>query len=519
MVYAHEVIQRKKIMTSENIPVIIGAGQVTHREATGVIGGSPVDLMAEAVKTAAEDGGLTGQNLEKADLLITTSLFSDDGIINPPGCVVDKLNLPAARCMVSGFGGIMPQAMLHHAMKAVAEGSAGLVILTGAEAQYNMQQAKNSRTFAGWNVTSGHPGLPPLTALGLFDGACETEHIHGLSLPATSYPLFENALRRRYGRTIADHTREIGHLMSRLSQVAAQNRRAWFRESFTPEEIITASDANRNTAFPYTKRMNAMLLVNQAAALIVTSEARARKMGLDPSGWVYVHGYAEASDHWNILEREGYGFSPAIEIVGRTALSQAGVTIDDIDFFDLYSCFPVAVQVTRDMLGIARDDHRPLTITGGLPYFGGPGNNYVMHSMAQMVEVLRQNPGRTGLVTGNSFYMTKHSAAVCSTRPPQDNSAATADVSLCQKSVDLRPKPGINPEPKGRATVETYTVTYDRNNLPSTGIIIGKEENGKRFAAFTPTDPSLFSSMIKEDFCGIPGTVVSRDKVNTFTPD
>lgn len=484
-----------------------------------MIDGSPVDLMAEAVVVAAQDGGLTRQCLQKADLLITTSLFSDDGIINPPGCVVDKLDLSDAQCMVSGFGGIMPHAMLHHAMKAVAENKAGLVLLTGAEAQHTMQQAKNSRTFTGWKVTSQRPCLAPLTSRGAFDGACETEHIHGLSLPATVYPMFENALRRRYGRTITEHTRKLGELMSRFSHVAANNPLAWFREPLTPEEIITVSDANRNTAFPYTKRMNAMLGVDQAAALIVTSEAQARKMGIDPAKWVYLHGYAEASDHWYILEREAYGFSPAIDIVGRTALAQAGVTIADIDFFDLYSCFPVAVQVTRDMLGIAENDNRPLTITGGLPYFGGPGNDYVMHSMAQMVELLRQHPGKTGLVTGNSFYMTKHSAAVCSTTPPKDNAAATADVSVCQKAVDLRPKHQIDPRPDGRGTVETYTVIYDRNNLPGKGVVIGKEENGKRFAAFTPPDPSLFSAMVTEDFCGTTGTVVSKDNVNTFTPD
>ena len=506
-------------MASENIPVIIGAGQVTKKEADCVKGGSPVDLMAGAVMAAAQDSGLTRKLLEEADLLITTSLFSDDGIINPPGCVAGKLELSDARCMVSGFGGIMPHAMLHHAMKVVVENPDCLVILTGAEAQHTMQQAKNSNAFTGWNLSSGRHCLAPLTPLGAFDGACETEHFHGLSLPATAYPMFENALRKRYGRTIAEHTRKIGSLMSRFSCVAAQNPRAWFQKSFTPEEIVTVSEANRNTAFPYTKRMNAMLLINQAAALIVTSEANARNMGVDRSKWVYVHGYAEASDHWHILEREGYGFSPAIDIVGRTALSQAGVTLADIDFFDLYSCFPVAVQVTRDMLGIAEDDPRMLTVTGGLPYFGGPGNNYVMHSMAQMVEVLRRDPEKTGLVTGNSFYMTKHSAAVCAARPPENNAAATADISSCQKAVNLRPKHEIDPAPKGRATIETYTVTYGRDNLPARGIVIGKEENGKHFAAFTPSDPSLFSAMTSEDFCSIRGKVISKDKINIFTPD
>ena len=506
-------------MTSENIPVIIGVGQVTKKEASSVQSGSPVDLMAEAVKVAAEDGGLTRQILVKADLLITTSLFSDDGIVNPPGCVADKLNLAGARCMVSGFGGTAPHSMLRHAMKSIAQNEAGMIILTGAEAQHTRQEAARNKTFNGWNLSSQRPGLTPLSPVGLMDGACETEHIHGLSIPAYIYPMFENALRRRYGRTLDAHAQAMGSLMSRLSGVAAKNPQAWFQESFTTGEIITVSDANRNTAFPYTKRMNAMLLVNQAAALIVTSEGQARKMGVDRSKWIYVHGYAEAHDHWHVLEREGYGISPAIDIVNRTAQRQAGLTIGEIDFFDLYSCFPVSVQVTRDMLGLSENDSRSLTVTGGLPYFGGPGNNYVMHAMAQMVEVLRRHPGKSGLVTGNSFYMTKHSAAICSTRPLAENSAATEDINQCQKMVNQRPRHEIDPIPSGRATVETYTVIFDRNNLPDKGIIIGKKEDGKRFAAYTPADPALFSAMMRDDFCGVRGTVVSNDKVNTFTPD
>jgi acetyl-CoA C-acetyltransferase len=136
-----------------------------------------------------------------------------------------------------------------------------------------------------------------------------------------------------------------------------------------------------------------------------------------------------------------------------------------------------------------------------------------------MVGVLRQHPGKTGLVTGNSFYMTKHSAAVCSTRPPKANTAATADISSCQQAVDQRPKPEIDPTPSGRATIETCTVMYDRDNTPCHGVVIGREGNGKRFAAFTPSDPSLFSAMTREDFCGVAGTVASKDKVNIFTPD
>ena len=502
-----------------HVPVIVGAGQVTRRQVTPVETGSPVELMAQSVRVAAEDAGLTDQALAKADLLVTTSLFSDDGIVNVAGCVADRIGLPDARCRVSGFGGTVPHSMLHHAMEQIAQGRAELAVLTGAEAQHTRQQAVRDKIFFGWGLSSDRDCLPPLFPVGPADGACETEHIHGLSIPAYVYPMFENALRERYGRTIADHANAMADLMHRFSEVAADNPYAWFQAPFSAEEIVTASGDNRYIAFPYTKRMNAMLFVDQAAALIVTSEAHADRMGIDTSKRVYLHGYAEAHDHWHVLEREEYGVSPAIGIVGRSALSQARTTIDKIDFFDLYSCFPVAVQATRDMLGIAQNDPRPLTVTGGLPYFGGPGNNYVMHSMVQMADVLRRHPGKTGLVTGNSFYMTKHSAAVCSTRPPADNSVVAADVHQCQQEVDRGPRNEIDPAPSGRATVETYTVVYDRHNAPAKGIVIGKTEEGKRFAAYTPPDPDLFAAMTAEGFCGVSGRVVSTDKVNTFTPE
>jgi len=502
-----------------HVPVIVGAGQVTRRQAVPVETGSPVGLMAESVRVAAEDAGLTAQALAKADLLVTTSLFSDDGIVNVAGCVADRIGLADARCRVSGFGGTVPHSMLHHAMDHIAQGRAELAVLTGAEAQYTRQQAVREKTFFGWGLSSDRDCLPPLSPVGPADGACETEHIHGLSIPAYVYPMFETALRKRYGRTIADHAKAMADLMHRFSQVAAENPYAWFQAAFSAQDIVSVSDDNRYIAFPYTKRMNAMLFVDQAAALIVTSEANADRMGIDTSKRVYLHGYAEAHDHWHVLEREAYGVSPAIEIVGRSALSQAKTTIDQIDFFDLYSCFPVAVQATRDMLGIAKDDSRPLTVTGGLPYFGGPGNNYVLHSMVQMAELLRRHPGKTGLVTGNSFYMTKHSAAVCSTHPPADNSAITADVHQCQQEVDRRPRNSIDPTPSGRPKVETYTVVYDRHNTPSKGIVIGKTEEGKRFAAYTPVDPDLLCAMVDQDFCDVSGRVVSADKVNTFTPE
>ena len=61
--------------------------------------------------------------------------------------------------------------------------------------------------------------------------------------------------------------------------------------------------------------------------------------------------------------------------VAQETFHMADCTISEIDAFDIYSCFPSAIQIACDEIGLDIDDPRNLTVTGGLPYFGGPGNN------------------------------------------------------------------------------------------------------------------------------------------------
>jgi acetyl-CoA C-acetyltransferase len=202
----------------------------------------------------------------------------------------------------------------------------------------------------------------------------------------------------------------------------------------------------------------------------------------------------------------------------QRALSMAGVTIDEIKYLDLYSCFPSAVQIGRDMLAIAQNDPRPLTVTGGLPYFGGPGNNYVSHSIAAMVRKLRSDAGSLGMVTGNGWYVTKHSAGVYSTRPPKDEWKRT-DPKSDQRSVDTLPKPALTETPSGDATVETYTVVFDRDGAPELGIIVGRTADSARFLANAPADRRALESMTKHETVGAKGRVgQAEDGRNIFTP-
>src|SRR6202034_1466885 len=126
----------------------------------------------------------------------------------------------------------------------------------------------------------------------------------------------------------------------------------------------------------------------------------ARELGIDQSRWVYLHGYADLKER-ALIERPDLGSSPAAVEACKAALSGAGIGLEAITFFDLYSCFPIAVFNILDGLGLRADDPRGFTTPGGLPYFGGPGNNYSMHAIAATAARLRAEPGTYGLVGAN----------------------------------------------------------------------------------------------------------------------
>ena len=182
----------------------------------------------------------------------------------------------------------------------------------------------------------------------------------------------------------------MGRLFERLAAVAKANPLATRREGYSAERLATISDDNRWICFPYPRLMNSNAIIDQAAAVLMTSVGKAREWGIPPERWVFLHGCADGTDTWVVSERERLDASPAIRGCARIALDMAGKTVADVAAFDLYSCFPSAVEVAMKEIGIADDDPRPISVTGGLPFFGGPGNNYVTHSIAEMMNVVRR---------------------------------------------------------------------------------------------------------------------------------
>jgi acetyl-CoA C-acetyltransferase len=341
-------------------------------------------------------------------------------------------------------------------------------------------------------VTTNDPA--PLTA---------AEYGQGLNLPTNVYPLFENARRARLGWTMSEQRERLGQLWSNFAKVAATNPYAWIRDAPSSETISTPAPGNRMVAFPYTKMLMANMPVDMAASYIMTSFEHASSLGVARDRMVFPHCGADANDHWLISDRPQLDDSPAMATIVHT-LTDFGVGIDDLAHVDLYSCFPTVVQSACDTLGIdAFDSKRVPTITGGLTFGGGPGNNYVTHSIASMVDALRDDPTGQGLVTALGWFCTKHSWGVYSATPARDGFRWANP----QEDVDHQPR-CASEQREGAATVESYTVTHASNGLPERLIIAARTSDNVRTWCHS-TDPDLLRATEEVELIGRTGAIRS----------
>jgi len=288
---------------------------------------------------------------------------------------------------------------------------------------------------------------------------------------------------------------EMGRLFAPFTEVAAGNPHAMSRETHTPEDLARITAENRLIADPYTRRLVARDQANQGAAALITSVDRARALGVAQTRFVYLHGGADAKER-TVMERADLGASPAAVLACRGALEAAGTMLEAIDLFDLYSCFPIAVFNILDGLGLASDDPRPLTMTGGLPSFGGAGNNYSMHAIASMTRALRAAPAAKGLIGANGGFLSKYSVGVYSATP---RPFQRFDSSALQRDIDSWPAPARRQDWAGEAVVETYTV--DHAARPPSAIVIARTPGGERTVGASD-DPAVVSWLLKEEPLG-----------------
>jgi acetyl-CoA C-acetyltransferase len=481
----------------DNTPILVAAGQVVQHEATT---DSPMTLAARAAAEALASAG--GQGLVEAiDTISITRLFTDSMGMppcpfgrsdNPPMSVARALGAAPAHCIYGQVGGNEPQGRLIEFARDIAMGERSVVLLAGAEAMRNQRSAQRAGQELDWNESFDKDAFP-LEDRGWGELFVTMQEVsNGLLAAMSYYGLIEQAQATAKGRSTAEHREAMAQLLAPLSQVAAANPQAQFPTALSAQEILSAAPLNHL----YSKRMVAQDGVNQGAALLLCSVGAARKLGIPTERWVFLHGMAQGEE-LKLSEREDPARSPMLEAVLNSALQQAGKTADEMDLIDIYSCFPCAVSAVADCLGLPLDGSRPLTLTGGLAYFGGPGNNYVMHSLAEAVSQLQTRPGGHALVTSVGGMLSKLGAGVFSTEPSSTDWAA-AETRVGQDF--LSPRPVVEAPEGGR--VISYLVNY-RGGEPVQANVLAETEDGGRFVATTaPGDAQTPAAMLATDPTG-----------------
>ena len=478
-------------------PVVVAVGQVTQRVDDPSDALEPTALLATAARTAESDAGAAGL-LAGLDTLAVIRILSHR-YRDPAALVASEVGIAPARTITTDDGGNYPQTLLNRACLEIQAGRSEGWLIGGAEAWRSRSAAQAAGLDLGWS-DQGEDVEPTEEVRNPYKLFLPHEIERQAILPAEVYALFENAYRAAKGWSIDEHRDRLGQLWAGFSEVAATNPHAWIREARTPAEIRDPSPANRMVGFPYTKLMNANNAVEQAACVVVVPAERARALGIATDRWVFPWSGSDAHEHWFVSHRWSLGGAPAVGDAGRAALDGAGLGIDDIDLVDVYSCFPSAVQIAAEELGLG--DDRTLTVTGGLSFAGGPWNDYVSHSIATMVERLREQPEARGLVTANGGYLTKHAMGIYSaTPPPRPFRHANP-----QATVDARPRRELDESVDGPVTVESAVVTHDRGGAPSHALVACLTPEGRRAWGRT-VDPDAMARFTTSETSGDPATL------------
>ncbi|WP_349268799.1 acetyl-CoA acetyltransferase [Mycolicibacterium parafortuitum] len=470
-------------------PVLVGYGQVNQHTEDATV--EPVDLMVAAAREAADP-----RVLEAVDAVRIVNLLSwryrDPGLL-----LAQRIGAEKAETRYTGIGGNVPQTLVNLACLDIQQGKHDVVLIAGGETWRSRTRVRAAgNKMQGTRQDESVPMAPGSDENLPMAGPGDAKI--GLDRPAYVYPMFEQAVRIANGETFDEHRRRIGALWAQFSAVAATNPHAWSRDALTAEEIYQPSPKNRMISWPYTKLMNSNNMVDQGAVLILTSVEKAQYLQIPSERWVFPYAGADSHDTYAIGERAEFHTSPAIRIAGKRALELAGAGVDDMDLIDVYSCFPSAVQVAARELGLpVGDADRPLTVTGGLTFAGGPWNNYVTHSIATMAEQLVAQPGKRGFITANGGYLTKHSFGVYGTEPPA-HEFRWEDV---QSEVDAEPTRAELVDWSGDGRVETWTTPFDRDGKPEKAFLAVRTPDDARVLAVI-TDPAQAQTTVTDDIAG-----------------
>lgn len=502
-------------------PVIVGVGQSVERiEDADYRGLSAADLAARAAEAALADCGQPEAARAVVKAVGAVRTFEDSNAAPSPFGKPDKFPLAIARrlkiapriAILDKVGGQSPVTIVMDMGERIRAGETEAALVFGAEAMSSARHLSARGETRDWAETDA--GAIEDRGLGVKGLLSPLAIAHGIVSPPIAYALMENARRARLGQDIGSYAQAMGALFAPFTEVAAANPYSCAASApMSAEAIATPSERNRLVTDPYTIKLVARDQVNQGAAVLVMALGAALKAGIAADRITFVHAATLANEK-EVFARPQIDAYPAATAAIAEALRVSGRAIGDFAAFDFYSCFPIPVFNTAiDALGLSPDDPRGLTVTGGLPYFGGAGNNYSMHAIASMVERLRNEaPGASGLVCANGGFQSKYAAMVLSGAPAAWQPLVHEAI---QARLDAVPDVETLAEAGGTGTIGTYTV-WRAKGVPANAIAIGTLADGRRFVA-NAADEATLAFAADNDLIGRPVALSFDGKRNRFS--
>ncbi|MCW1383603.1 hypothetical protein OLX02_12310 [Novosphingobium sp. KCTC 2891] len=491
-------------------PVIIGVARITGQRAA-LPGKEPLQMWEDVARAAAGDAGLPPATLRELDAVLVTDCMSwryDDPVMR----LAQRLDASPNVREVSAPSGTAGQSMVNKLCKALTSGEAEVGLICGAEALATVRHFRMRGEAPDWSFP--HPDGPQYAfdldahqhpgeaAIGLTEGVGA---VYGFAMR-------DLARRAARGTSPEAYRAELGETLAGMTRVAARNPHAWFQAERTADELVDAVPSNRMIAYPYAKSMVAIIDVDMAAGLLIATEGWANAHDIARENRVYPWTSCYAEDPVAIAVRKDLARSPAMAAAASATLEAAGVTAADIDHVDLYSCFTSAVNFGRDALGIGDRGGDAVTLTGGLPYGGGPGSSYMLTSITALAERLRADPDGKGLVSGVGMMMSNHVFAIYAAAPPPQD-LRHIDQAAIQRELDAIAQCPITDGASGPARVVTYTVMHDRSGNPTHGAAICDLPDGSRCYARI-RDPEILQRAEAEEIIGRDVQLVAEDIVS-----
>ena len=486
---ARRLLVSVSIRVDPHQPVLVGIGTCMQREEDFALAKEPLDLMIESVRRAGVDAGGAHTLTGVQRIAVPKGRWR---YRNPAGEIGRAIGATSAVSVLAGVG-VLQQSLIGDACGRIAAGEIDSALVVGADAGYRILRAKwaGQRALERQQEDEPHTSLEP-----------EEELLHpaelraGIRLPVALYAIIESAWRVQQGWSVDQHRQKLGAMVQRFSEIAAGNPRAWKREQLSAQEIIEVSERNAMQAFPYTRLHCASWNVDQAGAMLLCSAAKAEQLGIARCKWIYALASTESNHMLAVSARAQLHACPGARLAGRAAFEAANVDASQIDLVELYSCFPIAVESCARELGLSLT--RDFTVTGGMPFAGGPFNNYVLQATCRMAELIREGRGRTGLVSSVSGILTKQGFGLWSSEAGagsfvfKDVSDETARSTGVKEVADAFHGPGL---------VAGYTVLHEKGKK-ARALVLADTEGNRRALAWSE-DHTLVQRMETAEFCGV----------------